>query len=153
MLSVKEDYEDLYFEIQQILPGAVVSGLSALILWRLVDSQDNRPEVTIKHGTHAVQIENVKVKYAKKNLFELGVTSIETPYGNEVLIQTPERAISEIWRGNSDVQQFYQYQALRAFLEERPRNIQLLRNLITHVPGTTKLKNAIEVIWNYETAI
>ncbi len=75
----------------------VYSGETALYLNGLSNKQSPIKEFTIPYGTCTPSIDGYIVKYSRKNTFALGITEINTSFGNPVRTYDKERCICDLF--------------------------------------------------------
>lgn len=89
--------EDEFFINSIKYSRIVYSGETALFLNGLSNKQSPIKEFTIPYGTNAPQIDGYEIKYSRKGTFSLGVTELETPFGNIVRSYDKERCICDLF--------------------------------------------------------
>lgn len=70
--------------------------------------------VTTKSGYH-LRNTNLKVYYVKEELLFLGVETIKTPQGNDVLVYDKERTICDIIKNKNRIDQQVNIQGLQNY--------------------------------------
>lgn len=89
--------EDAFY-IQHLRFGNLVySGDTALFLNGLSNRQSPDYEASFPYGTSAPKIEGFRVRQSRKSTFGLGVTEVETPFGNIVKAYDKERCICDLF--------------------------------------------------------
>lgn len=108
---------------------AVFSHETALFLHDMTDRDPIVYVVTVKTGynPHRLKEDRIKVCTIKKDLHELGLSQIVTPFGHTVPVYDAERTLCDILRSRSgiDIQAFQD--ALKAYSRRSDKN---LRNLL-----------------------
>lgn len=89
--------EDEFFINSVKYSKIVYSGETALFLNGLSNKRSTIKEFTIPYGTNTPQINGYEVKYSRKNTFALGITELETPFGNAVRAYDKERCICDLF--------------------------------------------------------
>ncbi len=85
--------------IMQVRNSAVIfSGETALYLHGLIDREYTEICITVPTGYNATHLktDNVQVKYASKEIYEMGVCTIASNSGNMVKVYDKERCICEL---------------------------------------------------------
>jgi hypothetical protein len=142
--------DDILYKKTYEHKGGVVSGLAALSLWNLTNSLNYKIELTFPFGHHASGDKEIVEKTVRKDLYEIGLTTTETIFGNTVPVYSPERAIIDIWR-DKNIQDEWKYQSLKQYADEKG-SLNRVYMLAMNFPGTQKLLNTIDAVINYETA-
>lgn len=97
--------------IMQVRNAAVIfSGETALYLHGLIDREYSEICITVPTGYNATHLKcnNVQVRYASKDIYELGVCEVVSSSGNMVRVYDKERSICNliIDRNKAEVQNF-----------------------------------------------
>lgn len=96
------------------------SNETALYLHNLCDRYPSKMSVTTKSGYH-IRNTNLKVYYVKEELLFLGVETIKTPQGSDVLVYDKERTICDIIKNKNRIDQRVNIQGLQNyFLHDHP---------------------------------
>lgn len=114
---------DDYFILQKRYQKYVFSGMSALYLHHLTDRIPEDIHVTCPQGYHPSrnQIPNLRItSISNKRLYGLGITKIETMFGNEVRAYDRERTICDLikHRDKYDGETFVK--ALNTYINSNP---------------------------------
>lgn len=125
--------DELY--IMQVRNKAVIfSGETALYLHGLIDREYSKICVSVPTGYNATHFktENVQVKYASKNSYELGVCTVPSTSGNMVKVYDRERCICDLIsdRNKIEVQNFQT--ALKGYMSGKNKK---LSRLIEYAKG------------------
>ncbi|MDR0899726.1 MAG: hypothetical protein LBM27_05170 [Lactobacillaceae bacterium] len=138
-----QDYNELDLEFDEFLAAqvkyknAVISGESALTLHWLIDARNDKLQLTFKHGKHAIDDPKIDFFYKKPEKFEGDLQLIDTPFGNEVVALTPQRAILDIWENTkSDIR--WKKQSVKNFIDG-PQKMSDLIDFINLRHGSQKL--------------
>ncbi|MGI6509843.1 MAG: type IV toxin-antitoxin system AbiEi family antitoxin domain-containing protein [Erysipelotrichaceae bacterium] len=96
----KGDIIDDFMLIASNSTRIVFSHQTALYLHDLSDRTPNIFYISVPQGYNATHIkkrvENLQVRYVKKELYQIGITSVKTPLGNSVQVYDPERTICDV---------------------------------------------------------
>ena len=119
--------DELYL-LQLRCPSLVFSHDTALFLYDLTDREPIAPTVTAKTGYNPSHLtkEGVKVYTVKADLFELGKTTQQTPYGNTVTTYNLERTICDIVRSRRTIDMQVYQDALKQYSRRRDKNLHQL---------------------------
>ena len=101
-----DTWEDPYYILQLRCPQAIFSHESALYLWDMAEREPLNCPITLKKGYNSKYLKelNVRVHCLKPEIYDLGVTTIKTPYGNMVNVFNRERTICDIVRDRSRIE-------------------------------------------------
>lgn len=93
----EQGVEDEFFINSIKYSRIVYSGETALFLNGLSNKQSPVKEFAIPYGTSTPQIAGYEVRYSRKSTFTLGITELETPFGNNVRSYDKERCICDLF--------------------------------------------------------
>ncbi len=121
-------WRDEFFLLQLRCPSLIFSHDTALFLFDLTDREPISPTVTARNGYNPSHLtkEGVKVYTVKNELFELGKTTRETPYGNTVVTYDLERTVCDIVRSRHTIDQQVYQDALKQYARRRDRDLHRL---------------------------
>lgn len=119
--------DDLY--IMQMRNKAVIfSEETALYLHGLIDREYSKICVSVPTGYNAshLKTENVRVKYASKNSYGLGVCTVPSTSGNMVKVYDRERCICDLIsdRNKMEIQNFQT--AMKGYMSDKGKNLSRL---------------------------
>lgn len=103
----------------------IFSHETALYLHGLMEREPKRVNVTVKAGYNASHLRNkgICVYQVKDDVYELGVTEIQTNLGNKVRAYDMERTICDILRYKDSVDvQIFQY-AMKEYMASDQKNL------------------------------
>ena len=98
--------EDTYFTTQAICRKGIFSHETALYFHDLCDRTPIKYQITIPsyYNTKLLKDKNYEFFYLKKELYEIGITEMKTPYGNKVKVYDLERTICDIIRNKKKIE-------------------------------------------------
>lgn len=88
---------DWYYVYYLKYPRIVYSGETSLFLNGLSAKQSADIEITLPYGVNVPKIDGAKIIVSRKQSVELGVSALETPFGNEVKAYDRERSICNLF--------------------------------------------------------
>jgi len=144
----KEAYADSMYLLQSSYSQAVFSHDTALFLHDLTDREPIEYNATVKAGYNARYIiaRGVKVYKVKKDLYELGLIEMKTPFGRIVKTYNLERTICDIVRSRSNIEAQTFQNALRNYVVRKDKNLPLLMRYAKKFRIENVLKKYLEVI-------
>lgn len=139
--------DELYF-LQLRCPKIVFSHDTALFLLDMTDQEPLQYAVTVKSGYNATHLrkDGVKVFSIKKEFFELGITSVKTSFGNEVLSYNPERTVCDMIRSRSKIEIQVFQDAMKQYVKRRDKNLHLLMEYAKKLHVNHLLSRYLEVL-------
>ena len=94
--------EDIYYVFSLSMPNIIFSHMTALFFYGLSLKVPNDVyDITVKRSYNSVHLRKHNVFYVDNDIYELGLTEIETPMGNKVKVYDIERCICDIIRSKN----------------------------------------------------
>jgi len=126
--SVSAFIEDELFTFQSRYSSTIFSHETALYLHGLTDRTPLTYSITVPSGYHSEFLNNSghKIFYVSRDLFGLGVISMNTPHGNQVRTTDPERTICDIVRSRNQIDIQVLNVALKGYVRNKDRNLDRL---------------------------
>jgi len=145
---IQNEFEDELYSISLRSSNIVFSHETALFLHGLSDRTPflhsitapcgNLPSTSLRGGC--------KVYTIKPELFELGVTTITTQFGNNVKVYDLERTLCDIVRSRSRVGTETFLSAVKAYSKRPDKNLNVLSDYANRMGITNILKTYLEVL-------
>ena len=88
---------DVYYIYSLKYPNIIYSGESALFLNDLSSKQSVKMEITLPYGVNVPEIPDAKIIVTRKKTARLGVTVVETSFGNPVKAYGKERVVCDLF--------------------------------------------------------
>ncbi len=127
---------------------AVFSHESALFFHDLTDREPSPYSVTVKTGYNpaSLKADGIKVYSIKKELHDVGLITMDTPFGNVVPVYDAERTICDLIRSRSSIEMQIYQDAIKQYARSREKDLRkLMRNAKTfHVEKI--LRQYLEVL-------
>lgn len=128
--------------------GMVYSHESALYLHGLIEKEPEKDTVTVRYGYNATHLrkKGLKVTTAIDEIFDLGISSALTVWGNQVTVYDKERTICDIVRNKEkmDVQVFQT--ALKEYMKSKDKKIPILMQYAAQLGVESKIRSYTEVM-------
>jgi predicted transcriptional regulator of viral defense system len=110
---------------------AIFSHESALLFHDLTDREPSPYSVTVKTGYNpaSLKVDGIKVYTIKKELHDVGLIMMDTPFGNAVPVYDAERTICDLIRSRSNIEMQTFQNALKQYARSRDKDLRkLMRN-------------------------
>lgn len=122
------EWSDWMYLLQIKYKQGVFSHETALFLHKLTDMKPTQYSMTVKTGYNPTNMTGagIKVYTVKKELHELGIMKVTTPFGYSVNTYNPERTICDIARSRSTVGLKVFQNALKQYSGNSNKNLQQL---------------------------
>lgn len=121
-------WRDNLYLLQLRCPKTVYSHDTALFLLDMTDQEPLKYSVTAKTGYNPSHLsaDGVKVFTVKKELFDLGITKVLTPFGHEISVYDPERTVCDIIRSRNEMEIRTVQDALKRYVIRKDRDLHKL---------------------------
>ena len=97
--------EDNYYVFSLSMPNVIFSHMTALYFHGLSIKEPNGIyDITVKRSYNSIHLRKHNVFYVDNDIYELGLTEIETSMGNKVKVYDVERCICDIIRSKNRVE-------------------------------------------------
>ena len=143
-----ETIVDQYYIFSLKYPKVVYSGETSLFLNGLSSKQSVPMEITLPYGVNVPEIDGASIVISRRCTVGLGVSSIETPFGNEVRSYDRERSICDLFVRPDYYDAEDRNHAIREY-SRRSLNLEKLYDYAMKLNVYEKVRNVFEVIpWN-----
>lgn len=140
--------EDELFSFQSNYRSTIFSHETALYLHDLTDRSPLTYSISVPTGYHShfLNSNGYKIFYVNRNLFALGVISMNTPHGNKVQSTDLERTICDIVRSRNQIDIQVRNTALKRYAKHRGRNLDRLYNYAKRFRIQTLVREYLEIL-------
>ena len=140
--------EDDYFVFSLELPNVVYSHMTALYFHGLsIKAPNNRYDITVPNNYFNYKIKNHNVFYVDKNIYELGLTLVNTPMGNKVKVYDIERCICDIIRSKNRMDSEYVKYSIREYIKRKDKDLIKLSKYADKMGIKNEVMNFLEVFY------
>lgn len=145
-LSTDGDYDEYYF-FQYRFSRAIYSYVSALYLQGLTDEIPQYFEVTVPRGYRFNNpLQNLTVHTVPKELVDLGVISVKTPWGQTVKTYDFERIICDFIQNRKKIDNELFVKTLKAYVNYPNKNLTNLYQYAEEMKIINQTKQILEVL-------
>lgn len=126
----------------------VFSHESALFLHDLTDREPSEYSVTVKTGYNPTNLKanGIKVYTIKKELHNVGVITMSTPFGHTIPVYNAERTICDIIRSRSGIEMQTFQNALKQYAVRKDKNLRQLMHYAQMFHVEKLLRQYMEVL-------
>lgn len=119
---------DAMFLIHLRCDQAVFSHETALFFHDLTDREPSTYSVTVKRGysPSRLKADGITVYTMKQELYAVGITNLQTPFGNVVPVYDMERTICDLLRCRSNIEIQTLQGALKQYALRKDKNLRVL---------------------------
>ena len=139
---------DEMYLLQTRFPSAVFSHESALYLLNLAEREPLRFTITVRTGYNNANLKSkgVKVYSIKPDLFEIGLTKLQSPSGYTLRAYNAERTICDLIRSRSTVEIQDLLSGIKTYTRQKGKNIPLLMRYAKEFHTEKLLRQYLEVL-------
>lgn len=140
--------EDELFSFQSRYSSTVFSHETALYLHGLTDRAPLRYSISAPSSYHSELLNNSehRIFYVNRDLFDLGVSAMNTPHGNQVRTTDLERTICDIVRSRNQIDIQIRNAALKRYVKNKDRNLDLLYTYAKRFRVQTIVREYLEIL-------
>ena len=140
--------EDSYFTFNLELPNIIYSHMTALYFHGLsIKAPDNKCDITVPNNYFNYKLKNHNGFYVDKEIYNMGLTEVETPYGNKVRVYDIERCICDIIRSKNRMDLEHIKYAIRSYIKRKDKNINKLSEYAEKLGVKEEVMNYIEIFY------
>ena len=127
---------------------AVFSHESALFFHDLTDREPSPYSITVKTGYNpsSLQADGIKVYTIKKELHDMGIVTMNTPFGHPVLVYDMERTICDLIRSRSGIEVQIFQDALKQYAKRKDKDLRKLMRYAQMFHVEKLLRQYLEVL-------
>lgn len=144
----RDVWHDSMFFLQLRYEQSIFSHDTALYLHDLTDREPIQLTITVKTGYNTSHFRklNVKAYTIQKDLHQLGMITLKTPYGNPVRAYNAERTICDIVRSRKKIEIQTLQNALSSFVVRKDKDLHLLMQYAKTFRVEKLMKQYLEVL-------
>ena len=141
-------WEDEFLAAQLRFPKGILSDGTALYLHGYADRVPFQLTMTFprSYGATKVREAGIEVRTCADEVLGLGLTTVRTPYGNEVSAYDLERTLCDIVRGHRAVDVQVVNPAMKQYARSREKDVQKLLGCARALGVEKKIRNYLEVL-------
>lgn len=143
-----EVFLDKMYVLQKRLSTIIYSHETALFLHDLTDRDPIHYTVTIPSNVRSKRLkdENIRVFYIKRELHDLGVTTMQTVFGNKVFAYGLERTICDCIRSRKQMDIAVVTDAMKRYAKRTDKDLNLLMSFADQFSISNVIKSYLEVL-------
>ena len=116
--------EDNYYVFSLSMPNVIFSHMTALYFHGLsIKAPTDIYDITVKRSYNSNHLRKHNVFYVDNDIYELGLTEIETPMGNKVKTYDVERCICDIIRSKNRMDSEHVKHSVREYLKRKDKDL------------------------------
>lgn len=144
----KDAWVDAMYLLHLRCPQAIFSHETALFFHDLTDREPNPYSITVKTGYNpaSLQADGIKVYTIKKELHDVGIVTMNTPFGNPVPVYDMERTICDLIRSRSGIEMQTFQDALKQYAKRKDKDLRKLMRYAQMFRVEKLLRQYLEVL-------
>lgn len=144
----KDAWVDAMYLLHLRCPQAVFSHETALFFHDLTDREPSPYSITVKTGYNpaSLQADGIKVYTIKKELHDVGIVTMNTPFGNPVPVYDMERTICDLIRSRSGIEMQTFQDALKQYAKRKDKDLRKLMRYAQMFRVEKLLRQYLEVL-------
>lgn len=116
--------KDNYYVFALSMPNVIYSHMTALYFHGLsIKPLNDVYDITVKRSYNSVHLRKHNVFYVDDDIYELGITEIETPMGNKVKVYDVERCICDIIRSKNRMDLEHVKHSVREYIKRKDKDL------------------------------
>ena len=140
--------EDSYYTFNLELPNIIYSHMTALYFHGFsIKAPDNKCDITVPNNYFNYKLKSHNVFYVDKEIYNMGLTEVETPYGNKVRVYDIERCICDIIRSKNRMDLEHIKYSIRSYIKRKDKNINKLSEYAEKLGIKEEVMNYIEIFY------
>lgn len=141
-------FEDSYFSFQQKYKKAIFSHMNALYFYGMTEEFPYNYTVTVPQSYHVDTVnEKCNVFYVSDDIYEIGVTEVETPSGNKVRAYDKERCICDIIRSKGRMDPEQVKKSVKQYIQSKDKNVAKLSDYAKRIGISEKVMEMVAVYY------
>ena len=112
-----------------------------------IKAPNNKGDITVPNNYYNYKLKNHNVFYVDKEIYNMGLTEVETPYGNKVRVYDIERCICDIIRSKNRMYLEHIKYSIRSYIKRKDKNINKLLEYAEKIGIKEEVMNYIEIFY------
>ena len=140
--------EDNYYVFSLSMPNTIYSHMTALYFHGLsIKAPNDKYDITVKKNYNSKHLKKHEVFYVPNNIYELGITEVKTPMGNNIRVYDIERCICDIIRSKNRMDSEHVKYSIRAYLKRKDKNLVKLSNYAKEMGIKDEVIDFVEIFY------
>ncbi len=140
--------EDSYYVFSLSMPKTIYSHLTALYFHELsIKAPNDKYDITVRKNYNNKRLKDHNVFYVEDDIYELGLTEIETPMGNKVRAYDMERCICDIIRSKNRMDLELIKYSIREYIKRKDKDLIRLSKYAEQMGIKNEVMNFVEVFY------
>lgn len=140
--------EDRYYVFSLSMPNTIFSHMTALYFHGLsIKAPNNKYDITVRKKYNSTHLKEHEVFYVPDDIYEIGLTEVETPMGNKVRVYDIERCICDIIRSKNRMDLEHVKHSIREYIKRKDKDLTKLSIYAEKLGIKKEVMNYMEVFY------
>ena len=140
--------EDNYYVFGLSMHNIIYSHMTALYFYGLsIKAPNDVYDITVRRNYNSIHLKKHDVFYVSDDIFELGLTEVETPMGNKVKAYDVERCICDIIRSRNRRDLEHVKYSVREYVKRKDKDLVKLSNYASKMGIVDEVMSYMEVYY------
>ena len=140
--------EDNYYIFSLSMPNTIYSHMTALYFHGLsIKAPNDKYDITVRKNYNSKHLKNHEVFYVPDDIYELGLTSVETPMGNKIRTYDIERCICDIIRSKNRMDSEHVKHSIREYIKRKDKDLVKLSKYAEKMGIKEEVMNYMEIFY------
>lgn len=140
--------EDMYYVFNLSMPNTIYSHMTALFFHGLsIKAPNDKYDITVRKTYNSKHLKDHNVFYVSDDIYELGLTEVETPMGNKVRVYDIERCICDIIRSKNRMDFEHVKYSIREYIKRKDKDLIKLSKYAEKMRIKEEVMNYLEIFY------
>ncbi len=140
--------EDSYYIFSLSMPNTIYSHMTALYFHGLsIIAPIDKYDITVRKTYNSKHLKNHDVFYVSNDIYELGLTEVETPMGNKVRAYDIERCICDIIRSKNRMDHEHVKYSIKNYIKRKDKDLIKLSKYADKMGIKKEVMNFVEMFY------
>ena len=140
--------EDSYYIFSLSMPNTIYSHMTALYFHGLsIIAPNDKYDITVRKTYNSKHLKNHDVFYVSNDIYELGLTEVETPMGNKVRAYDIERCICDIIRSKNRMDHEHVKYSIKNYIKRKDKDLIKLSKYADKMGIKKEVMNFVEMFY------
>lgn len=141
-------YPDNYYILNINYQKTIYSHMTALYFHGLsIKAPDSNLDITVPKKYNVKELKNHNVFYVNDDIYDLGITEVETPMGNKVRCYDIERCICDIIRSKNRMDIEHVKYSVRQYIKRKDKDLVKLSEYADKLGNKDEIMNFISIMY------
>lgn len=140
--------EDMYYVFNLSMPSTIYSHMTALYFHGLsIKAPNDKYDITVRKTYNSKHLKDHNVFYVSDDIYDLGLTEVETPMGNKVRVYDIERCICDIIRSKNRMDSEHVKYSIREYIKRKDKDLIKLSKYAEKMRIKEEVMNYLEIFY------